>query len=404
MAELDHPEQGLACVHVAGTNGKGSTSLMIAEILIAAGYRVGRYSSPHLHSYRERFTVNGEEIEDQELWAYLQETEKHIEAMLKRGEEHPTEFEVLTAVAFQYFAGREVDVAVLEVGMGGTYDSTNVIKPLVAVITSVDFDHTSFLGSTLAEIAWNKAGIIKPGVPVVTGILGAEANQVISARAAGLGAAVHSSSDLHIITSAASSPEVQVVDIEGAGWCLQGLKFSLPGEYQLKNMAVAMMTINVLQGMGFKIEAHHVRRALARLRIPGRLEIVSRQPLVILDAAHNPHGARALADSLEQLWPGRKRVVVMGVLDDKDRSGMIGPLSRSTRAVVVTRPMGSRSSQWHEVTAEWQKHLPSAAILEREHIEAAVGQGLDLLEDGEYLLITGSFYVLDKARRLFVKN
>jgi len=377
---------------------------MIAEILIAAGYQVGRYSSPHLHSYRERFTVNGEEIEDQLLWSYIQETEKHIEAMLKRGEEHPTEFEVLTAVAFQYFAGCQVDVAVLEVGMGGTYDSTNVIKPLVSVITSIDYDHTSFLGSTLADIAWNKAGIIKPGVPVVTGILGPEASNVISTRAASMGAAVWSSSDLPIVTSAASSPESQVVDIEGAGWCLPGLTFSLLGEYQLKNLAVAMLTINILKGMGFKIGADHVRRALGGIRIPGRLEIVSRQPLVILDAAHNPHGARALADSLELLWPGRQRIVVIGVLDDKDRPGMVRPLMRSTRAVVVTRPIGSRSSQWQEVSAEWQKYLSAAAILEREHISDAVGAGLELLEDGEYLLITGSFYVLDEARQFFVKN
>jgi len=404
LAEMDHPEQGLAYVHVAGTNGKGSTSLMIAEILIAAGYQVGRYSSPHLHSYRERFTVNGEEIEDQELWSYLQVAKKHVEAMLKRGEEHPTEFEVLTALAFQYFAAHKVDVAVLEVGMGGTYDSTNVIKPLVSVITSIDFDHTSFLGSTLAEIASNKAGIIKPGVPVVTGTLEPEAREVISIRAANLGAAVHSSSDLHIMTSAASSPDVQVVDIDGAGWNLQGLSFSLLGDYQLKNMAVAIMTINILKEMGFNIEADDVRRALGRIRIPGRLEIVSRQPLVILDAAHNPHGARALADSLELLWPGRKRIVVMGVLDDKDRPGMVRPLMRNTRAVVVTRPIGPRSSCWQEVIVEWQKYLPSAAITERESIKDAVGAGLSLLEVAEYLLITGSFYVLDEARRLFVKN
>ncbi|NMC27420.1 MAG: bifunctional folylpolyglutamate synthase/dihydrofolate synthase, partial [Syntrophomonadaceae bacterium] len=260
LAELDHPEQGLAYVHVAGTNGKGSTSLMIAEILIAAGYKVGRYSSPHLHSYRERFTVNGEEIEDQVLWSYLEKTEKHIQVMLKRGEEHPTEFEVLTAVAFQYFAEQKVDVAVLEVGMGGTYDSTNVIQPLVSVITSVDFDHTAFLGSTLAEVAGNKAGIIKPVVPLVTGILGPEASQVISTRAADLGAAVYSSSNLQIATGAASSPEGQVVDIEGAGWYLPGLRFSLLGEYQLKNMAVAMTTINILRGLNFKIEADHVRQ------------------------------------------------------------------------------------------------------------------------------------------------
>jgi len=404
LAELDHPEQGVAYVHVAGTNGKGSTSLMIAEILIAAGYQVGRYSSPHLHSYRERFTVNGEAIEDHELWSYLQETEKHIEAMLKRGEEHPTEFEVLTAVAFQYFAGRKVDVAVLEVGMGGTYDSTNVIKPLVSVITSVDFDHIAFLGSTLSEIAWNKAGIIKPGVPVVTGTLGPEASKVISIRAASLGAAVYSSADLHIVTSAAFPPEAQVVDIEGAGWYLPGLTFSLLGEYQLKNMAVAMMTIKILHGIGFKIGADHVRLALGRIRIPGRLEIVSLQPLVILDAAHNSHGAMALADSLELLWPGCKRIVVMGVLDDKDRPGMVSPLSRSTRAVVVTRPKGPRSSQWQEVMKEWQQYLPPADILGIEKINDAVSAGLNLLEDGEYLLITGSFYVLDEARRLFVKN
>lgn len=377
---------------------------MIAEILTAAGYKVGRFSSPHLHSYQERFTINGQQIEAGALWSLLVEVQDQISFLLQQGEEHPTEFEVLTAAAFLYFAREKVDLAVMEVGMGGTYDSTNVITPLVSVITSVDFDHTAYLGANLAEIAANKAGIIKPGVPLVAGLLTEEAEQVISGRARILNSAYYPSSAVTIDRTGPPSLEGQQVYIRGLGWDLSGTSFALLGDYQLRNLAVALTAIKLLQERGYEVTDDQVREALGRLVMPGRLEIVCREPLVILDAAHNPHGARALHESLELLRPGLNKVVVVGLLDDKERKGILEPLGLHTRAIVVTRPAGTRASQWLDVLKTWQEIYPGKPGAACEDIATAVQTGLGLLEESEYLLITGSFYVLDQARQVFLKN
>jgi len=403
LAVMGNPQRHLQCVHIAGTNGKGSTSLIIAGVLSQAGYRVGRFISPHLHSYLERITIDGAEIKAGRLEVILDEIESHIQAMLQGGEEHPTEFEVLTAAAFRFFAQERVEIAVLEVGMGGTYDSTNVVIPRVAVITGIDFDHTAFLGDTLTEIAANKAGIIKAGVPVVAGPMSAEARQVISTRAQQLGAPLFDSSDMRIVPSGPASFEGQVVDLKGPGINETGLTFSLPGTFQLSNLAVALQSLQVLKDQGLRIDAQHIRDGLANLRIPGRLEAVHQQPLVVVDAAHNPQGARALAESLGTLLPGRLRVLVLGLLDDKERTGVIEALAPGTRAVVVTRPQGARSQAWQEVAQAWRQKFPAVQVELEEDIARAAERSLGLVREGEYILITGSFYVIDQARKVFVK-
>ncbi len=402
MAIMGDPQKRLQYVHVAGTNGKGSTSLIIAEILTQAGYRVGRFISPHLHSYLERITIDGIEISADQLEAILDEIEVSIQVMLERGEEHPTEFEVLTAAAFRYFAQHQVEMVILEVGMGGTFDSTNVVIPRVAVITGVDFDHTAYLGNTIREIAANKAGIIKHGVPVVAGLMSPEALLVISAQAKTLRAPLFNSSDVTIIPSGPASWQGQVVDAAGGGFWLPGLDFSLPGTYQRRNLAVALRAVQILRDQGMVIGASHLRTALARLRIPGRLEVVHRSPLVIVDAAHNPQGARALAESLDVLLPGRSKVLVLGLLDDKERAGVIKPLAQNTRAVIVTRPQGTRSQAWQEVERVWHRDYPEIEVAAEEGIEQAVQRSLALVREDEYIVITGSFYVIDQARRIFI--
>lgn len=404
LQAMGNPQQNLNYIHVAGTNGKGSTSLIIADILIKAGFRVGRFSSPHLHSYLERFTVNGQEITVEAMKLILDGIEKNIEAMLSKGEDHPTEFEVLTAIAFQFFLNEGVDMVVLEVGMGGSYDSTNVIKPLAAVITGVDYDHTDYLGTTLTQIAANKAGIIKPGVPVIVGNMKDEALAVINSQAESLGAPIYQSSQIKLKRIAAPTLTGQRMSIEGRYFKMSGVKYSLLGDYQIMNLASALSTIEVMRDQGYRVEDSAVRESLSTLRMPGRLEVIKDSPLVIIDAAHNPQGAEALADSLDHLLPDRNKILVLGLLDDKERDGILRALGRGTKLVLVTRPQGPRGGAWQEVVEKWHEIFPNIKALAVENIKEAVNQGLNMVSGDEYLVITGSFYVLDQARRVFTNN
>lgn len=404
LQEMGDPHHNLTCIHVAGTNGKGSTSLIIADILIKAGYRVGRFSSPHLHSYLERFTVNNEEISEDHFFSLLDQAERGIEAMLRQGGERPTEFEVLTAMAFEYFCSEKVDIAVLEVGMGGTYDSTNVITPLVSVITGVDYDHTAFLGNTLAEIASNKAGIIKPGVPVIVGMMEDEPLGVITRQAAAMAAPLLRGSAINISRESNPNLKGQELDIEGNCWQMSNVHYSLRGDYQLGNLAVALKTIEIMRDRGYKADERSIRQSLSSLFIPGRLEVVQFNPPVILDAAHNPQGAGALADSLDSLLPNRKKILVFGLVDDKERDSTIRPLGRNTRSAIITRPQGSRGGAWLGVQNRWQKIFPDISVQAVENITGAVLKGLEMLSGDDYLVVTGSFYVLDEARRLLINN
>ena len=404
LQAMDNPQHNLNYIHVAGTNGKGSTSLIMADILIKAGYRVGRFSSPHLHSYLERFTVNGQEIDAESFILILDKIEQHIDVMVANGEAHPTEFEVLTAIAFQYFRSEGVDIVVLEVGMGGTYDSTNVIIPLVAVITGVDYDHTAFLGTTLTEIATNKAGIIKPGVPVIAGTMEDEALDVIKRQAEFQKAPLHTSSQIKITRVGTPTLEGQVLDIEGSCGRMSQVKYSLRGDYQIQNLAAALRAMEVLKAKGYGVEESDIRQSLSSLTMPGRLEVVYHNPLVIIDAAHNCQGAEALADSLDTLLPDRGKILVLGLLDDKEREGILNALGRNTQTAIITRPQGPRGGAWQEVQVQWQGIFPDIKALLVENITEAVHKGFSMLSADDYLVITGSFYVLDQARRVFINN
>lgn len=403
LAALGNPHQKIPFIHVAGTNGKGSTSLMISAIIASAGYRVGRFTSPHLHSYFERFTVNGEEIEGRDFNRYLDIIEECIQNLLTQGVEHPTEFEVLTAAAFQYFADQQVDIAVMETGLGGRFDSTNVIIPLVSVITSIDYDHTAVLGTTLKQIADNKAGIIKNKVPLVLGPVPEEAYSVLTDYAADLQAPIIPSSRTRI-ASREQNLTGQEVDIQIDGHHLEKIWFSLSGAYQLENLSCAVTAAFALKQQGWNIDDQHVSFALSNVNHPGRLEMVSRQPLVLMDAAHNPHAARSLSRSLQELLPGKSRVLVCGMVDDKDARNTLRYLGNYTRHCVVTRPQGDRGSNWYRLYQTWQELHPDIPVQAVENIGEAVQTGLGLLKDQDYLLVTGSFYVLDRARRIFTDD
>jgi len=401
MEIMGRPDAGLPCVHVGGTNGKGSASLIVAKILTAAGYKVGHFVSPHLHSYLERLMINNEQINEDDFIYYLHMLEQAADDMVSHGLEHPTEFEVLTAMAFKYFYDQQVDIAVLEVGMGGLYDSTNIVSPLVSVITGIDLDHMSVLGNTLQQIAANKAGIVKPLTPVVIGKMPQTAREVIISRANNQQACYYDNTAVEV--KLVSQPDLhgQEVSVSMPGHDLQSVQFTLPGCYQLENLKTALTTIAVLEGQNFSITNHNIEAALASLKNPGRVETVCSQPLVLIDAAHNPSAAEALAHSLDCILSQRSKVLICGMVDDKDAGNTLKYLGKNTIACIITRPDSERSNNWNRLTQQFILLYPDIPVFEIEDISQAIDHGLDRLIKDQYLLITGSFYVLDRARRRF---
>jgi dihydrofolate synthase/folylpolyglutamate synthase len=401
---MKNPQNDYKCIHIAGTNGKGSTSVIIANVLAAAGYRVGRFTSPHLHFYRERIIINNETIDAEHIRQGLDQIEEHVAVMLAEGYDHPTEFEILTALAFWYFSLHKVNVAVIEVGMGGLYDSTNVIIPLVSVITSVDIDHTRFLGSTLADIAFNKAGIIKRNVPVVVGPMPESGLNIIERQAAKLNAEIYPASLTQITRLSAPLISGQKISLECSWAHVEKCSYSLLGDYQLTNLATAVTALGLVRQNGFKVEAKHLPNVLAELKMPGRLEIVQKDPLIIIDVAHNAQGARALHNSLKTLLPGRSKVLVCGVLDDKDAYGILQNMGEDTRAIVITRPEGIRGDNWRRLNNIWHTIFPDVPCYCEEDIMKAVELGCKQLTGNEYLLVAGSFYVVGRARRELINT
>lgn len=311
LEAVGNPHRSLKTVHITGTNGKGSVSAMLASVLQSAGYRTGFYSSPHLLSYCERMQIDGTPISEGDFTALTDELMPFAEGMADR----PTQFEFLTAMAFLYFARQKVEVAVIEVGMGGRFDATNVIMPFVSVLTNVELDHTEFLGETVEKIAWEKAGIAKPHVPLVTGERKPEALAVIERECAAVGA-----------------PLIQTkTDIEHRDFTWDYQEFAVPslghvrlrllGGYQRENLAVTIEALGVLQ-QRFEFSQAAMVAGLERVRWPGRFEVVQKEPYVmVLDGAHNPHAARALRDDLQryaQKYQIAKKLLLFGVLKDKD--------------------------------------------------------------------------------------
>lgn len=311
---LGDPQLKLKVIHVTGTNGKGSTCAMIASILKEAGYSVGLYTSPHLVKLNERFKINGRDIGNPDLAAGV----KAVRLAADKLTEKPTVFEVLTAVAFWYFAKKKVDYAVIEVGMGGRLDATNVIYPLVAVITNIELEHTAVLGKTLAKIAVEKAAIIKPGVPVVT----AEKKEEV----------------LSVLRFQAEKNQSLLVQVGSEG---EGFTTSLLGEHQKLNAACAVAAVRLA---GIEADKKTIIAGLKKAVWPGRFQVVSRNPLTILDGAHNPAGIRALVATLRREFPGKKFTFLFGAQQDKDVKTMLPWLRPLAEEVIVTRSSHHQSA------------------------------------------------------------
>lgn len=334
LAALGNPQEKLRFVHVAGSNGKGSTCAMLDSILRCAGYRTGLYTSPYIEHFNERMRVNGEDIPAAELARITERVKSIAESM----DDHPSQFELVTAIAMQYFYERRCDIVVLEVGMGGTLDSTNVIPaPEVAVITNIGLEHTEYLGSTITEIAAAKAGIIKPGCSAVCYDGDLSATAVVEKVCHSCGVNLHRAdfAQLEAITET----------LDGQRFRYRGEEhtISLLGDHQLKNAAVVLETVDALSERDWDIPAQSVERGLREAKWPARLEVLGRTPLFVLDGGHNPQCAAALAESLRRLLPGKKSVFVMGVLADKDYAAMVDAVLPLAGRFVCVTPNSARA-------------------------------------------------------------
>jgi dihydrofolate synthase/folylpolyglutamate synthase len=394
LENLGNPHTAYPVIHLTGTKGKGSVGAMCAAILQAAGYRVGLYSSPHLQDFRERMRVNGEFIREEEVVALVRRIQPWIEPDLRW-------FEVVTALAFDYFREVQVDIAVVEVGLGGRLDATNVVHPLVSVITSLSLDHMSLLGNTLPEIAYEKAGIIKPDVPVVSAPQPPEALAVIEQTAAEKNASL-------ILVGRDWQLETLGGDLQWEHWraappgeVLQDYRTVLLGRHQAINGTVAIATIYELAKQGFSILPETIHEGLEGVNWVGRLEIIPRSPVVVLDAAHNGASAMCLKTTLLERFPHHRRVLVFAAKADKDIDGMLEALLPIADQVVITQAVDSRAESPENI-AQRALHKGYARPLE---IIPSVPPALAAAEayagtDG-LVFVTGSMYLVGEARSLY---
>ena len=407
LRELGNPERRFSSVLIAGTNGKGSTAATLASIVRAAGHRTGLYISPHLLRVNERIRINGEEISEEQFGSIHQRVEAVSRRLVAAGELpwHSSFFEVLTAMAFDYFSGAGVDIAVLEVGMGGRLDATNVVEPVVAVITDIALDHQKFLGDTITQIAHEKAGIIRPGGAVVTLPQHPEANDVIGSTIAERGA--------HAVSAVPYVPPVAPGAHEVPGIAPNGVRTSYPlrvlgeqivvdsplvGRHQLRNVALAIAAAVELNHLGFPATARNIERGIRETRWPGRFQRIAatpRSPEIILDVAHNPAGAWALRSTLSEYAGDRPLVLVFGVMRDKAVTEIAEILFPLAERVIATRAENPRSASPEEIC---EAAARTGVEVETAPTPAdALARAAHLVEQDGIVVVTGSIYVVGEA-------
>ncbi len=395
LERLGDPHLAAKSVHIAGTKGKGSTSAMIASVLTASGYITGLYTSPHLHTMRERIQVDGKLIEEKEFADLVNRLRPEIETVnrLKIAGELTT-FEILSALAFVYFRENNVDFQVLETGLGGRLDATNLVEPAVCAITSISLDHTEVLGDTLAKIATEKAGIIKPGCPVVCAPQHPEASAVIVGVCHQKGA---------ILTTVGKDVTWQIKEssYSGQSFRLNGLReeydLSIPllGEYQLDNAAIAVASLEVLANSGTRITPTSIAEGLSQVYWPGRLQVLQHNPLFIVDGAHNADSASKLRQSLKRYFEFDDIFLIVGASRDKDVAGIVAELANLSDNIIVTRSNSPRAATTSMLVAEFSKW--GKPPLTTEAVAGAVDLALAKTKPGDLICATGSLFVVSEV-------
>jgi dihydrofolate synthase / folylpolyglutamate synthase len=386
LDRLGRPDRAYRAIHIAGTKGKGSTAAMIESCLRAAGYRTGFYTSPHLHTFRERMRVNNEFIMREQFAQLVDEIEPHVAAVPGL-----TWFEIVTALAFLFFARSQIEVAVLEVGLGGRFDATNVVTPIVSVITSLSMDHMNLLGNSIEQIAFEKAGIIKRHVPVISAPQVPEALDIIRRVARVRGAEL-------MVVPHPPAPSLEIKKtISGEGEAQLGVR--LLGAHQLTNASVAVTALHIANQRGLVVSNEAVQRGLATVQWPGRLEVLSRDPLLVVDGAHNGDSAQKLAQALRDVFQVEKWTLIIGISADKDIPAILDELLPIAERVIVTRATNQRAANIDALGAQVvdRSYVPTLA--------ASVADALEIaLHDQTPIIITGSLFTVADAREAWFKH
>ena len=394
LSLLGDPQKALRFVHIAGTNGKGSTTAFLSAILTEAGLRVGIYTSPYLERFTERIRIGEEEIPREDLAHHMETVRDAVARMKAHGEDIPSEFELVCAMAFLWFREREPDLVVLEVGLGGRLDATNVIDcPELAVITAIGLDHMETLGDSLERIAWEKAGIIKPGGRVLAASQGPAVDAVFRTVCWERRAALR---------TAASPVRTARPDLNGQRFDLPGfpdLHISLLGTYQIENAALAAQAALLLKDLGWPVTEAAVRRGLDRARWPGRFELLGREPAVLIDGAHNPDGAAALRRSLETYFPGKAVTFVSGVLSDKDYGAMFSAVLPLADRFYTIAPPSPRALSARDL-ADYLRERGGDAV-PCSSVEEAVERAVRRAGPDGVVCAFGSLYYIGQVRALF---
>ena len=408
MDILGSPQLTYPTIHIAGTNGKTSTSRMIDSLLFATGMRTGRFTSPHLESYLERIAINGQSIDPKEIIFAYNDIAAYLDLMDEKFDNPISFFEAITALAFVAFAEHPIDVGVIEVGMGGTWDATNVIDADVSVVMPIDYDHMEYLGNTLSEIASTKAGVIKEGGFVVLAEQQPEAAVELLRRAAEVGADIAREGIEYELLSRAVAIGGQLISVKGINDTYEDIFIPLHGKHQALNAASALVAVEAFFG-DQPLDIESVRAGFAAVTSPGRCEIVHRDPTVILDAAHNPHGARALAETLESEFTFDEVIGVVAIFGDKDAAGVLKELEPILNSVIVTQSSSPRAMPVEEL----EKVAVSIFGNDRVFPVASLGAALDravekakrpLTDESVGVVVAGSVVTVGESRTYLRKK
>ena len=380
---LGNPQDELKFIHIAGTNGKGSTSSMLSSILIQAGYKIGLYTSPFIIRFNERIRVNGVEISDEDLARIT----SIVRPIAEKMDDKPTEFELITAIAFYYFKEVGCDFVVLECGLGGRYDATNVIKTsILSLITGISLDHTAILGNTIEKIAWEKAGIIKQGVPIIFGGDNHDALSVIRSEAKDRSAAFYSSNYEKV--------KLKKADLSGSTFDFgdyKDVEISLLGLYQLKNSALVLSAVDKLSELGVNIPNDAIYRGLKLAKWPARFEIISKSPRIIFDGAHNAEGISSAKSSIKEYFKDQKIIAISGVLADKDYEKIAKDIASVSRIVFTITPDNPRALTAEKYADVIKNH--GAESTPCQEISEAINSAINETKNtGESIVILGSLY------------
>lgn len=400
---LGNPQNDLKLVHIAGTNGKGSTTAMVAKMLNGLGYKVGMYTSPFLEEFEERIQINGDNIPKEILAELVTVIKPAIDTVKEEGFGHPTEFEMITVLMLLYFKREDIDFGVIEVGLGGRLDSTNVITPMISIITSISFDHTNLLGNSLREIAGEKCGIIKRNIPTIIYPQNEEVLEVIEAKCKLENSKLYKVryNDAELVEIIYKDKPYQVVKVNGSRDYI--LKLPLLGEHQIYNLAVAIKVIEILEEKGFiKIDIKDIEKSIKEVEWKGRLEVLRNKPLIVIDGAHNIQGIKKLKENVEKYFKYKNIYLILGILADKEVEEMVKVITPMAKKVYAVTPNSIRAELAEDLKNEIVKYNKNCKAFD--NYNDAYLEALDDARENDIILASGSLYMIGDMRKIINKG